>query len=111
VEAAPARWPPLFLAVALKAGDFNGDGKTDLVRSFSDGSAIVYLMNGTSIASQATVRAAGSGWKLVHVGDFNGDGKTDIVWEAADGSTQLTLMNGTAFASTPNHSYVWRTSS
>lgn len=66
-------------AVALAAGDFNGDGKQDLVvgSSYSDG-VFVLLGNGDG-TFQAPVRyATGGNARSVAVADFNGDGRLDI---------------------------------
>jgi hypothetical protein len=73
--------------------DFNGDGKSDILVTASDGSgARIYTMNGLSSTSSASVAApAGSGWVVVASGDLNGDGKADLVWQNA--STQSIVLN------------------
>jgi hypothetical protein len=48
----------------VKTGDYNGDGKADIVMRHVDGTVIVYLMNGTAIASGARVLGPGS-WAVV----------------------------------------------
>ena len=63
-------------------GDFNGDGKTDLLllNDTTHGVAI-WQMNGTQIAASpqvGTINAA-AGWHFADTGDFNGDGKTDLL--------------------------------
>jgi VCBS repeat-containing protein len=64
-------------------GDFNGDGKTDLLflNDTSHGVAI-WQMNGTQIASAAQVGTinAADGWHFVDTADFSGDGKTDLLF-------------------------------
>jgi len=75
----------------IKAGDFNYDRVTDLVRqSAADGSVTLYLTNGAS----STLRGPGTGWHLTHVADFNGDGKADILWRHDDGAVEMWLMDG-----------------
>jgi hypothetical protein len=75
----------------IKAGDFNFDRVTDLVRqSAADGSVTLYLTNGAS----STLRGPGTGWHLTHVADFNGDGKADILWRHDDGAVEMWLMDG-----------------
>ena len=79
----------------LKSADLNGDGITDLVRELPDGSTWAYLMNASGIASQAELRAAGSGWHVTHAADFNGDGKIDLLWRHDSGAVEMWLMDGT----------------
>ncbi len=76
-------------------GDFNGDGKSDLLwRQASTGTTVLWFMNGASLT--ASVNVGGSAdWSAVGTGDFNGDGKTDLVWrQASTGSTVIWLLNG-----------------
>ena len=65
---------------ASSAADFNGDGKTDLLIRSADGGWWMYLLDGSSIASQGRVGAtANLDWAPVAFADFNGDGKADIL--------------------------------
>jgi hypothetical protein len=86
----------------LTAGDFNADGKTDLVigsvsYNTNAGRAYVYYQNSRGgfnaslPASAANVTYTGSsgdqyGWALA-AGDFNSDGKTDLAVSAPETST------------------------
>src|SRR5206468_2742131 len=82
-------------------GDFDGDGKTDVLwRNSSTGENYIYLMNGTSIAGEGYLRTvADQNWQVAGVGDFNGDGKDDILWRNhATGEGYVYLMNGTTIA-------------
>jgi len=77
-------------------GDFDGDGRTDLLVLNADGSTDLWLMNGAS-ATISTIMPAGTSWRATRLGDFNGDGKTDILWaNGIDGSSSIWLMNGAA---------------
>ncbi|PYJ03502.1 MAG: hypothetical protein DME25_12075, partial [Verrucomicrobia bacterium] len=66
--------------VAVAVGDFNGDGKTDVVvaNQFS-ANVSVLLGQGNGSFQPAVNYAAGAGPSAVAVGDFNGDGKVDLV--------------------------------
>ncbi len=44
-------------------GDFNGDGKADLVFLHTDGRIALWLMNGTTLTAGAGVTDAGTGWQ------------------------------------------------
>ena len=80
----------------IGVGDFNGDGKTDLLwKRASTGSNYVTLMNGCTKGSYGYLGGNSDGLSIIGVGDFNGDGKTDLLWKrASTGSNYATLMNG-----------------
>jgi hypothetical protein len=84
-------------ANAASPGDFNGDGRADILwRNSSTGENYLYLMNGTTIAGEGYLRTvADQNWRIAGVGDFNGDGKADILWRnSSTGENYLYLMNG-----------------
>ncbi len=88
------------------SGDFNGDGRADLVTFTRSNAADVYvaLNNGSGFS--------GTGWKwhdwfaygneIPLVGDFNGDGKDDIVTftRGNTGDVFVALSDGTKFNGT-----------
>ncbi len=84
-------------------GDFNGDGKSGdiLWRHAITGQVYIWLMNGTSISSQASPGTVSDlNWQIMGVGDFNGDGKADILWRhAVTGQLFIWLMSGTSVSS------------
>ncbi|MCC5661343.1 hypothetical protein LC608_31205 [Nostoc sp. XA010] len=87
-------------------GDFNADGKDDLVNVFNDGglaSIDTHLSNGESFAIQRWATGQGGFWDTQKwlVGDFNADGKDDLVNVFNDGglaSIDTHLSNGESFA-------------
>ena len=72
-----------------RVGDFNGDGKSDLVwvnASSSGLLAYVALSDGDgtfATAQSSRPRTSNSSGYDAEVGDFNGDGVTDVLWEQA----------------------------
>ena len=72
---------------SVAVGDFNGDGKPDLVvtnytSSTSDNSVSVLLGNGDGTFQPALNSAAGTDLISVAVGDFSGDGILIWRWRA-----------------------------
>jgi hypothetical protein len=61
-------------------GDFNGDGKSDLMWRNTDGSTSLWLMNGTTVQGYGSFGAIPTSWQITATADFNGDGKSDLMW-------------------------------
>jgi len=82
---------------ASALGDFNGDGKADVLwRIDSGGLNAMWLMNQTTKSVGQDLEPAPSRWIVVGIGDFNGDGKADILWrDPSTGENAVWLMNGT----------------
>ena len=65
-------------ATSIAVGDFNGDGKADLVTAVYSTGANVMLGNGNGSFQAAISYEAGQQPVFVAVADFNGDGKSDL---------------------------------
>ena len=82
-------------------GDFNGDGKADILWRHTSGAVAIWLMNGSAILSTAGIGNPGTDWSVAVTGDFNYDSKSDILWRHTSGAVAIWLMNGTALLSAP----------
>ena len=83
---------------AVSSGDFDGDGKSDIL--WSNGTSVEFTtMNGAAITSNSGAIADG-GMTVVGTGDFNGDGKSDILFQNASGQAVVWTMNGSSIATT-----------
>jgi len=78
------------------SGDFNGDGKSDILWQGSDGMPAIWLMDGINFVSTSAAGSfnPGPSWQVKGSGDFNGDGKSDILWQGSDGTPAIWLMDG-----------------
>jgi hypothetical protein len=91
------------------AGDFNGDGKTDLLWRDNLGNTSIWFLSSNSqalaaappfVSSAANLGNIPTTWSVVGTGDFNGDGMADIAWQDTSGNTAIWLMNGATVLST-----------
>jgi hypothetical protein len=86
----------------VAVGDFNGDGKSDVLWRRNDGVNYVWHVDGAvisagrlSIPSQGTLPRVDPGWTVAGHGDYNGDGKADVFWRrAAGGNNYLWFVDG-----------------
>src|SRR5205809_6084246 len=81
---------------SLAAGDFNGDGKLDLVFANAGSNDVsVLLGNGDGTFRPGLTLPAGNRLEFVVVGDFNGDGKLDVAVASYNTNTvEVLLGNG-----------------
>jgi Ca2+-binding RTX toxin-like protein len=79
------------------AGDFNGDGISDILWRSDSGQLTDWLGTGdggyTPNAANA-LQSVSNDWQIVGIGDFNGDGRDDIMWRSSDGHITNWLGTG-----------------
>jgi hypothetical protein len=91
------------------AGDFNGDGRDDLLWRHFDGTISNWLgtaTGGFTINDANAWATISNAWKIVGTGDVNGDGIDDIIWRHLEGTLSnwlgteagsFTINDGAAF--------------
>ncbi len=75
-------------------GDFNGDGKSDILWRNTNGTVAIWEMNGGQLLASVGGQVVTNAWTIVGTGDFNGDGKSDILWRNTNGTVAIWEMNG-----------------
>src|SRR5438105_1107169 len=76
-------------------GDFNADGKADILWQNSSGEAYIQELNGTTAIGAGSLGNPGPNWHEIASGDFNKDGYSDILWQNSNGEVYIWEMNGT----------------
>jgi hypothetical protein len=85
-------------------GDFNLDGRPDILwRHSTSGEIVVWFMNGSVLTTGTFLTPPAFtdvNWQTVGTGDFNLDGKTDILWRhALSGQNVVWFLEGTSLVS------------
>lgn len=80
-------------------GDFNGDGRADILWRRDSGTLSDWLgtaTGGFAVNDTNALAEVPTSWKVAGTGDFNGDGLSDILWRNDDGrvSNWLGKANG-----------------
>jgi hypothetical protein len=87
---------PTSWSIAGTANFFRNYGNVGSSRIFwrdTSGNVAVWVMNGASIQSAASLGNVPLSWSIVGTGDFNADGNTDILWRDTSGNTAIWLLD------------------
>jgi hypothetical protein len=88
-------------------GDFNGDGRTDILWRADDGTVRDWMgqTNGAFAGNVINLNETISNdWHIVGTGDFDGDGRSDVMWRNNDGTVTdwMGQSNGSFIGNTAN---------
>ncbi|MFN2472633.1 MAG: FG-GAP repeat domain-containing protein, partial [Sphingomicrobium sp.] len=114
---------PLPVSLALSRlvghdGDFNGDGRADVLWRNEGGTISDWLgtaSGGFSINDGTALTQVSTDWHIIGRGDFNGDGKDDMLWRNDNGTLSdwlgnssggFTINDGVALQNVPNSWHV-----
>ncbi len=81
-------------------GDYNNDGRGDLLFRDAAGVLTAWYLNGTGAPQSVSFGTLPAGWTIVGTSDFNGDRRTDLLIRHTNGTLTARLTTGTV---TPQH--------
>jgi hypothetical protein len=82
-----------------RVGDFDADGRDDLILRSSLGDYSTWTFDGADLVSMASLPSRGLEWQVATIADLDGDGADDLIWRHTNGSLEGWLMDGTSIAS------------
>jgi hypothetical protein len=80
-------------------GDFDADGRDDLLLRSSLGDASTWTFDGADLVSMGSLPSRDLEWQLASIADLDGDGADDLIWRHTDGSLEGWLMDGSSITS------------
>ena len=88
--------PTATWTLAEGAGDYDGDGRSDLLWVDTSGQVVIWSLNfATQSFTPRPVTSVGSGWRVLDGAvDLDGDRRSDIVWQNDAGQVVVWLMDG-----------------
>jgi len=82
---------------AVAVGDFNSDGRPDILGDTAAGALNLYPGNGLGgFGGHVEIGHGWAGWKLLGPGDFSGDGHADLIGTDPAGDLWLYPTTGKA---------------
>ena len=79
---------------AVAVGDFNKDGRDDILRVSTDGYVVGEMSNGNGTFSATVLNKKNAGWNILGAGDFNGDRKDDVLVANPTGASSAVGLIG-----------------
>lgn len=84
-------------AGSIRTGDFNADGRTDMLQ-IASGNSHVWLSSGSALVNSGTWGTGHGTFAETRVADFNGDGKADLAQFASSGNSYVWFSTGSGFS-------------
>ena len=78
------------------SGDFNGDGRDDVLWRHSASGQNAIWRSGSSASPQAVTTVASQSWRVALVADFNGDGRADLLWRHSQTGGNTAWLSGSS---------------
>jgi hypothetical protein len=86
-------------------GDFDGDGRSDILWRHTDGQVAIWRMAGGVRTGESYPGGKDTGlvWTIQAVGDFDGDGRSDILWRDRNGYLAIWFRGDATAAAYPSY--------
>jgi hypothetical protein len=85
-------------------GDFDGDGRSDILWRHTDGQVAIWRMAGGVKAGESYPGGkVGPGWVIQGVADFDADGRSDILWRDLGGQLAIWFGGDAGRAAYPSY--------
>jgi len=87
--------PPDAWTLADGAGDYDGNGRSDLLWVDAAGNVVIWYLDVAARSFRAVpLGSAGPDWRVLDASsDLNGDARSDIVWQSRSGEIAVWLVN------------------
>jgi hypothetical protein len=66
------------------AGDFNGDGTSDILWRHDSGPVVLFEMQDGALVLARALGGFDTTWEIAGANDVTGDGTTDVIWRNED---------------------------
>ena len=86
----------LLTVTATVKGDYNNDGKADLLFRHASGALQIWYMDGAATPRVAAFGVLAREWTIVGASDFNGDQRTDLLLRHKKGGLAVRLTSGSS---------------
>ena len=83
------------LNYASTKGDFNFNGRSEIIWQHTSGSRALWFLNGYNYGSAVSLGVIPPAWNIMGLADFDRNGNSDILWQNTAGGRYIWLMQGT----------------